>query len=77
MSVTTQNQSDPQSVELRQAFEWTCPECGIDNFARAMTVEDPEIIEAFAGEAMGDLVMAPAQVGCVGCSQLFHTGEDT
>jgi hypothetical protein len=65
-----------RSVELHQAFLWTCDECGRDNFERAVTC-DPEnfdedsleqlamILESGADGAV--LVTAPDTVTCRFC----------
>lgn len=65
-----------RSVDLHQAFLWTCDDCGRDNFERAITV-DPESIHpddlAEAREAFGDgiFLKAPTRVTCEHCGARF------
>jgi len=39
-----------RSVELHQAFVWTCEDCGLENFERTVTV-DPERVADVATAA--------------------------
>ncbi len=44
-----------KSVELVPAFVWTCPECGVDKFERAILVElSAEEIEELQQEEDGE-----------------------
>lgn len=76
-----------RTVELVQAFVWTCDDCGRDNFERAVTVApesisaddlpdgiDPEMMREWAesgGE--GAFAMAPDRVLCRHCTASFGT----
>lgn len=68
-------------VELCPAFIWTCPQCELDHFARAIVVENPELIEELRGEAgmekwdEGDWLYAPEQVFCP-CCEVFYGTKD-
>lgn len=75
-----------RSVELRPAFEWTCEECGHDQFERGLV---PEMSEEEADELRwdkgvdvdeeGHWMMAPTHVECSECGAEFdviHYGED-
>lgn len=66
-------------VELHQAFQWTCEECGRDNFARAVVPESlegqiPEGLELEDFEG-GQWVTAPNRVTCEHCGERFETEE--
>lgn len=66
------------SVELHQAFMWDCPECGRENFARAvtfpMTPEERAELEEEAGvNAGGCWLAAPTEVNCAHCHHQFNT----
>lgn len=74
------------SVELRPAFEWTCEECGQDNFERGLC---PDMSEEEASELrwqhgvdieeQGCWMMAPTRVECSKCTAKFdviHYGDD-
>ena len=70
-----------KTVELVQAFAWTCEECGTDHFARAVTVP-PEAIEemlspgeVFPTDGDGEYVMAPERVTCPDCGTEYETTE--
>lgn len=71
-------------VELRPAFEWTCPECGRDRFERVivpeMSEEDKEILREEIGCDEDDLdnftdifFFPPDKVICRGCNIEFDT----
>jgi hypothetical protein len=69
-----------ENVELFQAFVWTCPECGIDQFERSIHVElsaeeMQELREDHGVEAWapGQFVTAPHEVKCKHCEALFPT----
>lgn len=79
------------TVELLQAFLWTCDACGRDNFERAITVA-PEAIhpselpqgcgmdsetlqEWLESGGGGDWVAAPARVKCRHCGAEFGTAH--
>lgn len=72
-----------KSTEIRQAFEWTCDNCGIDQFERAILAEtDAETLAAMREEhgiqpwEQGNYLMAPAKVTCKQCGETFGTFED-
>jgi len=71
-----------QSVELRPAFAWDCPECGREQFARAVVLEmgDVEFSENKAEfgipqEVEGLFLAAPTVVVCEYCGYEFETIE--
>ena len=73
-----------EEVDLRQAFEWTCDNCGQDHWERAIVV-DPQSDEAkelmskeyarqrkLAGITLDtEIVMAPSQVTCQVCGTSY------
>lgn len=68
------------SVELIPAYEWTCDECGVSQFERAivpdMTEEDRnEILESYgidpAEIGEGELMLSPSSVCCNNCGAVF------
>lgn len=80
-----------RTVELRQAFMWTCDECGAENFARAIAVESKtqqEVEEQIRGDLGleeyesipeghgGQFVMAPTTVTCTHCCTEYETTEE-
>lgn len=78
-----------QKVELHQAFQWTCKECGYLNFVVGITAElTPEeraelrrqlnVGEDQEFVADGGFIMAPTEVQCHRCRTEFKvdTGED-
>jgi hypothetical protein len=73
----------PETVELHSAFMWDCPDCGRENFTRAMTLElPPEDLaeikdeEGFPAEVDGVFLAAPDKVTCQFCRRAFLTQED-
>ena len=75
-----------ESVELRPAYEWTCPDCGQDNFVRCVVSEmspeeEAELRESsgIEAEASGSFVAMPDMVQCRHCDEEFesqHFGLD-
>lgn len=70
----------PQTIELRPAYEWTCPECGRDNFERAvvaeMSAEEDAELRAEHGvesERAGEWLLGPVEVECPHCEAVFRT----
>lgn len=73
------------TVELHTAFMWDCPECGRENFTRAIACEmtPDELAEAEAAlesegigmEVGGGFVAAPKEVTCQFCNQSFDTED--
>ena len=78
-----------RTVDLVQAFMWTCDDCGRDNFERAITLApesvdpndlpdsvDPEMIQEWA-EVGGNglLAMGPDRVQCCHCGAKFSALE--
>ena len=77
-----------KTVELFQAFAWTCDDCGRDNFTRGITLapasidldqveaHDEETAEAIrewiASGNSGDFVQAPGRVRCEHCGAEFE-----
>lgn len=80
-----------RTVELVQAFVWTCDECGQDNFERAITLApesidpddlpstggmDPEEVREWLEEGgQGVWVTAPTHVKCRHCGTEFDTTD--
>lgn len=68
-----------EPVELRPAFQWTCPECGTDQFEAAVVVEmsreEQSEMQMDYGETFrnGDWVMAPETVECRNCEREYPT----
>lgn len=68
-----------KTVELRPAFEWTCEECGRDQFAKCIVPEMSEEDRADLAEQIGEdpvdgeFLCAPEQVTCAFCGQQFTT----
>lgn len=71
-------------VEMRPAYNWTCPECGRDSFVRAIamppTEEDRELNDIPEDET-GNFVSYPTNVTCDHCGKTFkamgfNCGED-
>ncbi len=70
-----------ETVELHQAFTWTCESCGIDQFENAITLsmeslpaEDIEAIKNTFGLSTKILV-APERVICDICQTEYNTVE--
>lgn len=70
------------SVELRPAFQWTCPDCGVDHFESVWVLEGSEEDLAAAREDLGiepwepgEVVMAPPRVICSECKMFFGTRD--
>lgn len=69
-----------EPVELRPAYQWTCPLCGLDHYAPGIVVEksDEEIQEmrlehGVDPDDFGDFMMMPSEVQCGHCNQWFPT----
>lgn len=69
-----------QSVELNQAYQWICDDCGRENFTRAIAFEGDEATRAeIIGELgfdigdQGELIMAPDLVTCKHCGSVYET----
>ena len=67
-------------VEMRPAWAWDCPECGVELFARAIVPEFSEDelaqLKADAGDDWNDAdfcVMSPLRVECTECGREFET----
>lgn len=73
-------------VELQPAFQWDCPNCGVQNFARGLVPEmseeeSQELREDFGLEPwdQGTWMAMPTQVTCSTCGRPFdtlHYGDD-
>lgn len=67
-----------RTVDLILAFAWTCLDCKKENFARGITIENPEMIaeaqEQLGGQ--GELQLAPTRVRCSKCGARFAVGEE-
>ena len=69
-----------EKVELIPAFQWDCPECGRENFARGIVLEaSSEEVQALRekfgvepGEE-GCFMGQPTEVTCAHCDELFET----
>lgn len=82
---------DLKKVEIRLAFEWTCEECGKDNFEHTITqtltrdqqramFEEHNIINEWEDvpENMGfEFNACPKIVKCDYCGEEFETTEDS
>lgn len=72
-------------VEVRQAFEWTCPECGTDHFGRLIVPEMSdddredvlELLEQMGLDGMEGVTATPCwlpeKVTCPDCNLKFRT----
>lgn len=67
-------------VELRPAYAWDCPDCGIEHFTRAIVPEmSPEDFEKLKEDngipswEMGNFQMMPDTVQCNECKKIFET----
>lgn len=56
-----------QKVEIRPAYEWTCNECGIDQFERAVISEKNQQQEEIKE------IIIPQEVQCKNCGAVFET----
>lgn len=67
----------PEPVEMRPAYQWTCPLCGTDHYEPCMFMEisdEDREQEPVLEEAMtGDWVTYPDEVECPDCGQTFPT----
>jgi hypothetical protein len=71
-------------VHLSPAYFWSCPDCGADNYERAV---DPNfnqeqlnnIYQSFQLEPweLKDFVVTPTSVSCVECGRFYQTGVDS
>ena len=68
------------TVELRPAFAWDCPECGREQFARAVVPEfSPEDLEELRTDhgvqpwETGEFLLPPGEVTCPHCDTSFST----
>lgn len=68
------------SVELRPAYEWTCDECGVDQFEHGIVAElskeeRDELAEDHGIEhpMTGDWMIAPEEVICKWCGTTYKT----
>jgi len=80
-----------QKATLRTAFEWTCEECGIDQFVSCIawegSIEDKVqaaremgVIDVYQDEndfPEGELMAAPVEVECKDCHAKFETEFDS
>jgi hypothetical protein len=68
-----------KSVELRNAYEWTCDECGRDSFVRGIVVEitdeDRAHMPELGDDVTGDWFAQPEKVTCPHCGTQFKTVE--
>ena len=77
--------SNGTKVEMRPAFEWTCDDCGRDNFERAMSIvaTEEEIKEQSGVEEWdevpdgygGNWLLCPDDVTCSHCKATFETED--
>jgi hypothetical protein len=74
--------SDNNAVELFQAFMWICPDCGAENFVRAVAIDmiddDEDVLNGEFGVQPwedGEFVIAPDLVKCCDCSNEYNTAE--
>jgi rubredoxin len=74
---------DEDDVSLRLAAEWTCPECGTDQFERLARIEmSQEDLQAKKEEDMvngdeeeGMYVLMPSEVTCDKCGRSYKAVE--
>lgn len=65
-------------IDLRYAFEWTCDECGRDNYARAVPVslspEEMDALSSIEGDDVreDELFTSPDTVTCIHCKVTFQ-----
>ena len=71
-----------KKVNLRLAFEWTCPECGVDHFERSMMPDlgDKELKElkdeqGLEYDSVGEFVAVPECVICSECLTEYITHD--
>ena len=66
-----------KTVELRHAYEWTCDECGRDNYSRGIK---PSLEELDDDEREmlddGEWMMQPMEVTCPHCGTTFKVEHD-
>lgn len=71
-----------KTVELTPAFEWTCENCGKNNFVRGVVVPpaaisledlDESVQDWIESGESGDFVMKPRRVKCRLCQSKFKT----
>ena len=67
-------------VELRPAFAWDCPQCGVELFERGLVPEmaDEDLHELREDHGvqpwdLGDFVEMPSRVQCPECGESFVT----
>lgn len=66
-------------VELRPAYSWTCPHCGVDQFERSIVAEfSPEEEQEMWDEigvepGQGDWITMPETVTCQQCDRDYKT----
>jgi len=63
---------DQESVELRPAFVWMCPECGKEFFEKGIVIEFPEGSDYDPEDEPGWLE-GPEVVHCPDCDREFDT----
>ncbi len=69
-------------VETRPAFAWDCPNCGAENFARAVVCElsEEEMRELRDEHGVqpwetGNFLVKPESVSCHSCKESFLTSN--
>lgn len=78
-SVSSQKPSpevSPETVEIRLAFTWDCPECGTEQLERATNIEDPERFKEIrestgGGDGPGIAIAVTSRVACKDCGRVF------
>lgn len=78
----------PEKIELRPAFEWTCEECGRDQYESAVRPEmsdddRAEVLREMGADEWlaesenhaGELLAAPERVTCKHCQTTFETQD--
>jgi len=65
-------------IELRPAWAWDCPECGVEMFSRAIVPEfsEEDLVELREEHGVeswetGHFTMAPNRVKCTECGREF------
>lgn len=67
----------PDPVELHHAYIWDCPECGIEQIARVVTLRGDELRAKFP-ECDHDAVnLYPERVQCSDCGTDFDVADPT
>lgn len=67
-----------EKVEMRGVYEWTCPECGIDQLERPIRIESPDKLAEIASDEevnLDEYDQVNLMPGCVTCRECGATFE--